>query len=112
MSPCSAWLGWHGDKDSLPEWSKGVDSSSTSASCVGSNPTAVMFFSHMACIITVQVLGSGTGGRGRGCSSGLRWLSVSALELHSVRKGRPEPPPLLAHPNARATSTRVPCDAM
>ena len=28
--------------DSLPEWSKGVDSSSTSASCVGSNPTAVM----------------------------------------------------------------------
>ena len=30
-------------KDSLPEWSKGVDSSSTSASCVGSNPTAVIF---------------------------------------------------------------------
>ena len=30
-------------KDSLPEWSKGVDSSSTSASCVGSNPTAVTF---------------------------------------------------------------------
>ena len=30
-------------KDSLPEWSKGVDSSSTSASCVGSNPTAVRF---------------------------------------------------------------------
>ena len=29
-------------KDSLPEWSKGVDSSSTSASCVGSNPTAVI----------------------------------------------------------------------
>ena len=27
--------------DSLPEWSKGVDSSSTSASCVGSNPIAV-----------------------------------------------------------------------
>ena len=26
------------------EWSKGVDSSSTSASCVGSNPTAVRFF--------------------------------------------------------------------
>ena len=30
-----------GTNDSLPEWSKGVDSSSTSASCVGSNPTAV-----------------------------------------------------------------------
>ena len=28
-------------QDSLPEWSKGVDSGSTSASCVGSNPTAV-----------------------------------------------------------------------
>ena len=27
----------------MPEWSKGVDSSSTSASCVGSNPTAVIF---------------------------------------------------------------------
>jgi hypothetical protein len=27
---------------SLPEWSKGVDSSSTSVSCVGSNPTAVI----------------------------------------------------------------------
>ena len=31
-----------GLKDTLPEWSKGVDSSSTSASCVGSNPTGVM----------------------------------------------------------------------
>ena len=30
-------------KDPLPEWSKGVDSSSTSASCVGSNPTGVSF---------------------------------------------------------------------
>ena len=29
-------------QDTLPEWSKGVDSSSTSASCVGSNPTAVI----------------------------------------------------------------------
>ena len=28
--------------DSLPEWSKGVDSSSTSVNCVGSNPTAVI----------------------------------------------------------------------
>ena len=30
-------------RDSLPEWSKGVDSSSTSASCVGSYPTAVIY---------------------------------------------------------------------
>ena len=32
----------HQLKDTLPEWSKGVDSSSTSASCVGSNPTGVI----------------------------------------------------------------------
>ena len=36
------WSISHRNKDSLPEWSKGVDSSSTSASCVGSNPTAVI----------------------------------------------------------------------
>ena len=29
-------------QDTFPEWSKGVDSSSTSASCVGSNPTGVI----------------------------------------------------------------------
>ncbi len=29
-------------QETLPEWSKGADSSSTSASCVGSNPTDVM----------------------------------------------------------------------
>ena len=33
-----------GSQDSLPEWSKGVDASSTSVSCVGSNPTGVMSF--------------------------------------------------------------------
>ena len=32
----------YNSKDTLPEWSKGVDSSSTSASCVGSNPTGVI----------------------------------------------------------------------
>ena len=31
----------HRSMDSLPEWSKGVDSSSTGANLVGSNPTAV-----------------------------------------------------------------------
>ena len=31
----------HLQQDTLPEWSKGVNSSSTSASCVGSNPTGV-----------------------------------------------------------------------
>ena len=29
------------EHDTLPEWSKGVDSSSTSASCAGSNPAGV-----------------------------------------------------------------------
>ena len=29
--------------DTLPEWSKGVDSSSASANCVGSNPTGVIW---------------------------------------------------------------------
>ena len=32
--------------DTLPEWSKGVDSSSSSASCVGSNPTGVNCLKH------------------------------------------------------------------
>ena len=36
-------------QDSLPEWSKGVDSSSTSASCVGSNPTAVISSLVLSC---------------------------------------------------------------
>merc|ERR1711873_1368 len=43
---CSALydLGFASDApDTLPEWSKGVDSSSTSASCVGSNPTGVTY---------------------------------------------------------------------
>ena len=50
----------HGDtyflactQDSLPEWSKGVDSSSTSASCVGSNPTAVNCF-HVYSILGTE----------------------------------------------------------
>ena len=36
-------------QDTLPEWSKGVDSSSTSASCVGSNPTGVIFCGSASC---------------------------------------------------------------
>ena len=38
----SALLPSKADMDTLPEWSKGVDASSTSASCVGSNPTGVI----------------------------------------------------------------------
>ena len=34
-------------QDTLPEWSKGVDSSSTSENCVGSNPTGVIY--HLSC---------------------------------------------------------------
>ena len=45
MQSCMEHSGTDGFQDSLPEWSKGVDSSSTSASCVGSNPTAVIFAS-------------------------------------------------------------------
>ena len=37
--------------DTLPEWSKGVDSSSTSASCVGSNPTGVNLFTACNAVI-------------------------------------------------------------
>ena len=33
----------------MPEWSKGVDSSSTSASCVGSNPTGVICLLSVRC---------------------------------------------------------------
>ena len=44
MADARKALAKHQLKDTLPEWSKGVDSSSTSASCVGSNPTAVMFY--------------------------------------------------------------------
>ena len=45
-------------QDTLPEWSKGVDSSSTSASCVGSNPTAVKtFFQKRAAAVGVCVCG-------------------------------------------------------
>ena len=39
--PTSQTTSTAGGRDTLPEWSKGVDSSSTSASCVGSNPTGV-----------------------------------------------------------------------
>ena len=39
-------------RDSLPEWSRVVDSSSTSASCVGSNPTAVMLLQGFQKVFT------------------------------------------------------------
>ena len=44
LSPCNITQR-HRHHDSLPEWSQGVDSSSTSASCVGPNPTAVKLWS-------------------------------------------------------------------
>ena len=44
------------DRDTLPEWSKGVDSSSTSASCVGSNPTGVILALLYASRLFVQFL--------------------------------------------------------
>ena len=42
MERCVA-MAKHRSMDSLPEWSKEVDSSSTGANLVGSNPTAVSF---------------------------------------------------------------------
>ena len=42
MERCVA-MAKHRSMDSLPEWSKGVDSSSTGANLEGSNPTAVTF---------------------------------------------------------------------
>lgn len=82
-----AQFGWRDDKDSLPEWSKGVDSSSTSASCVGSNPTAVIFQPHVAriwmrCCVQVRRASErqGEGARQAGSHA---W----AVELPSVGNG-------------------------
>ena len=55
-SPCShtgqgiiyTCAGFPDTVDTLPEWSKGVDSSSTSASCVGSNLTVVTAGAHLS----------------------------------------------------------------
>ena len=41
-------------EESLPEWFKGVDSSATSPSCVGSNPTAVISSSGSSCNAAAQ----------------------------------------------------------
>ena len=46
----------HRSADTLPEWSKGVDSSSTSASCVGSNPTGVNFVRAWQAAVLVGLL--------------------------------------------------------
>jgi hypothetical protein len=46
MMACLIRITWPArllDKDTLPEWPKGVDSIPTSASCVGSNPTGVIW---------------------------------------------------------------------
>ena len=42
----------HVCQDTLPERSKGVDSSSTSVSCVGSNPTAVRLMSSQVVAVS------------------------------------------------------------
>ena len=73
-------------KDTLPEWSKGVDSSSTSASCVGSNPTAVncLMCAHVCRSITRTHMVSnvdrthGTGSR----LLGARWCAPWLYTLH------------------------------
>ena len=52
----SGFVVWSTSKDTLPEWSKGVDSSSTSASCVGSNPTGVNFVRAWQAAVLVGLL--------------------------------------------------------
>ena len=64
-------------QDTLPEWSKGVDSSSTSASCVGLNPTGVMWrsFDHEAAVRSM-------GGQARRMSSGHPMWRMPAVAAH------------------------------
>ena len=58
------------DQDTLPEWSKGVDSNSTSASCVGSNPTGVTSPSSLLVAVAVARRGGAGGGGGGGGGAG------------------------------------------
>ena len=81
----------------MPEWSKGVDSSSTSASCVGSNPTAVNFQLQLLRIPQKmprsQQLGRQCSNATRvartsktGCPSGLRgWTQVPLAQAAWVK---------------------------
>ncbi len=66
-------------QDTLPEWSKGVDSSSTSASCVGSNPTGV--------IVTQGPRSNGGAICCRSCDTA--WLSKANPQIiHNQARGR------------------------
>ena len=83
FSICDAMLSSATCRDSLPEWSKGVDSSSTSASCVGSNPTAVIFCSNNFTGHTLlnKAINDGTN-RGLQVHIGGQWLpSVSMASI-------------------------------
>ncbi len=68
-----------GGRDTLPEWSKGVDSSSTSVSCVGSNPTGV--------IVTQGPCSNGGAICCRSCDTA--WLSKANPQIiHPQARGR------------------------
>ena len=54
-SACATFRNPSACHDTLPEWSKGVDSSSTSASCVGSNPTGVSLLPARRSMIIPQL---------------------------------------------------------
>ncbi len=77
--PTSQTTSTAGGRDTLPEWSKGVDSSSTSASCVGSNPTGV--------IVTQGPRSNGGAICCRSCDTA--WLSKANPQIiHNQARGR------------------------
>ena len=96
------------DQDTLPEWSKGVDSNSTSASCVGSNPTGVT--SPSSLLVAVAVARRG-GARGRAS-----WLGYSALTRATRARvpgaGAPCPPPPPRPASFLPGRTRLPDSAI
>ena len=86
-------------RDTLPEWSKGVDSSSTSASCVGSNPTGVilaflyarrMFAQFLQVLALIQRCVTGLENL-RCCQVFAPWFACSSLRAASqkVRDTKP-----------------------
>ena len=72
LRPACGRRGLFESRDSLPEWSKGVDSISTSASCVGSNPTAVICSILPVCVSGGPLSSSCVPG---GVLTGSRWAS-------------------------------------
>ena len=90
------------DTDTLPEWSKGVDSSSTSASCVGSKPTAVIKIATMRDGHYMQDRTMGA----TGAWAARRTAPASAFNVHSASVTARAA--LIALPAPRLTTQRAP----